>query len=268
MPDRVHTRPDTAPELIETMRLHKGYIALWPLHRARLLASAARLGYAVDTQALDTHVLACVQSTLSGSHRDSQEHLLAAQETPSLAKTWRVRLLLAQNGHLQLAVSTLPDTPSPVTIALATDALTQTLGRSPETGQTTNCLDSANPWLRHKTTLRPWYQAAQHWLQQHPGYFDLIFTNESGHVCEGSRSSLYVQDAQGRWLTPPVSDGLLPGVLRQSLLDGGRVSEAQLSLRDIRTAPALRISNALRGWLDARLVRPAAPACLGAPAGY
>ena len=128
-------------------------------------------------------------------------------------------------------------------IALAADVL------GPEA-----VLEADDPWLRHKTTHRPRFAAAQRWLRAHPDHFDLIFGNAAGDLCEGSRSTIYVRDAAGAWLTPPLASGLLPGVKRQALLDDGAVREARLSLADLRQAPALRVSNALRGCLDARLV--------------
>ena len=128
-------------------------------------------------------------------------------------------------------------------IALAADVL------GPEA-----VLEADDPWLRHKTTHRPRFAAAQRWLRAHPDHFDLIFGNAAGDLCEGSRSTIYVRDAAGAWLTPPLASGLLPGVKRQALLDEGAVREARLSLADLRQAPALRVSNALRGCLDARLV--------------
>lgn len=255
MPDVLHPTPNSTPELIETMRLHAGRIALWPLHRSRLLASAASLGYKADAQALDAKVLACIQKTLSDASR--QHPVPNAPDATAVGQSWRIRLLLTQNGEVRLTATELPETPSPVIIALACDTLPRSNDSSSAADPAMHCLDASNPWLRHKTTFRPWYQAGQQWLQEHPSCFDLIYANQSGHLCEGSRSTIYVQDLQGRWLTPPVTEGLLPGVMRQSLLNNGHVNEARLSLQDIRTAPALRVSNALRGWLDARLAGPA-----------
>ncbi|MFV0282261.1 MAG: aminotransferase class IV [Castellaniella sp.] len=216
-----------APGLIETMRLERGRIALWPGHRARFLASARVLRYPLDTKALDGWLTEQIQALPR-----SRPH--------------RLRLLLAADGGLSLESAPLPPTPDPVCIALAVDVL------GPDA-----TLNAATPWLRHKTTHRPWFAAAQHWLQAHPDCFDLIFGNDEGCLCEGSRSTIYIRNEDGAWLTPPLDNGLLPGVRRQALLDEGIVREARLELSDLRQAPALRISNALRGWLDARMVTPA-----------
>jgi branched-subunit amino acid aminotransferase/4-amino-4-deoxychorismate lyase len=213
-----------APDLIETLRLEQGRVALWPGHRARLRASALALGYPLDAAALDGWLAERIRGL--------------ADDAPQ-----RLRLLLAADGRLSLEAAPLPPTPEPVRITLAADVL------GPEA-----VLEADDPWLRHKTTHRPRFAAAQRWLRAHPDHFDLIFGNAAGDLCEGSRSTIYVRDAAGAWLTPPLASGLLPGVKRQALLDEGAVREARLSLADLRQAPALRVSNALRGCLDARLV--------------
>jgi branched-subunit amino acid aminotransferase/4-amino-4-deoxychorismate lyase len=213
-----------APDLIETLRLEQGRVALWPGHRARLRASALALGYPLDAAALDGWLAERIRGL--------------ANDAPQ-----RLRLLLAADGRLSLEAAPLPPTPEPVRITLAADVL------GPEA-----VLEADDPWLRHKTTHRPRFAAAQRWLRAHPDHFDLIFGNAAGDLCEGSRSTIYVRDAAGAWLTPPLASGLLPGVKRQALLDEGAVREARLSLADLRQAPALRVSNALRGCLDARLV--------------
>lgn len=207
----------STPYLIETMRWEQGRIALLSGHLQRLAASSKALGYACDALAVQAQI---------------EQHCteLDAQQV------FRVRLLLGPDGHCQITTAPLPPTPEPVHIVLAPEPLVADL-----------------PWLAHKTTHRPWYAPAQTWLAQHPDVFDVIVSNLQDELCEGSRSNIYMQNDRGLWLTPPLSCGLLPGVQRQALLDAGRVHEARLSPAELRAAPALRVSNALRGWLDARL---------------
>jgi len=56
-------------------------------------------------------------------------------------------------------------------------------------------------------------------------------------------------ERDGILLTPPVACGLLPGVLRRTLLDSGRAVETVLRLEDLVQGPALYVGNALRGLL-------------------
>jgi 4-amino-4-deoxychorismate lyase len=115
-------------------------------------------------------------------------------------------------------------------------------------------LDSTQPLLRHKTTHRPWYDDVTNWLASHPGVFDAILANERGELCEGSRTNLYLL-LGGKWFTPPVSCGCLPGVQRAALLDEGLVEERLLYEDDLSRARGIRLSNALRGWMSVTLVQ-------------
>jgi 4-amino-4-deoxychorismate lyase len=204
--------------LIETMCVEPGHrIPLLSGHLARLRASCTTLGY-----------------DWPGDGLVADLHRHAAALDARLAH--RLRLLVGPERSYAIETAVLPPTQGPVTLRLSDAPL------------------KADPfWLRHKTTQRPWYTAAQRWLDDHPDYFDIVFCNEDDALCEGSRTNVYVRDGSGGWLTPPLENGILPGVKRQALLDAGQVRVAALSRRDFLAAPSIRVSNALRGWLDARL---------------
>ncbi len=205
-------------QLIETMKVDPGpSMPLLAWHRRRLQASCKALGYRWPGEALF--------ADMGG---------VAAALDPTASH--RLRLLLDRSGAYTLTPGPLPPTPEPVLLQLAPDPL-----------------QAEALWLQHKTTRRPWYEQAQEWLAIHPNVFDIVFCNENGEICEGSRVNVYVQDEQGKWLTPPLECGLLPGVMRQYLLDRGLVSEARITREAFVSARALRVSNALRGWLDACL---------------
>jgi para-aminobenzoate synthetase/4-amino-4-deoxychorismate lyase len=57
----------------------------------------------------------------------------------------------------------------------------------------------------------------------------------------------------GRWVTPPLACGLLPGVGRAVALRDGRVIEAVVRLQDLPRVQGWAFINSLRGWLQARL---------------
>ena len=57
----------------------------------------------------------------------------------------------------------------------------------------------------------------------------------------------------GRWVTPPLACGLLPGVGRAVALREGRVIEAVVRLQDLPRVQGWAFINSLRGWLQARL---------------
>jgi para-aminobenzoate synthetase/4-amino-4-deoxychorismate lyase len=107
-----------------------------------------------------------------------------------------------------------------------------------------------NDWrLRHKSTDRGFYQAALAAAKEHAAY-EALFVRDDGLVTEGSFSNLFVERG-GTLLTPAAHLGLLPGVLRQHLLDEGRAEEAELMLEDL--ADGFLIGNATRGLIPARL---------------
>jgi branched-subunit amino acid aminotransferase/4-amino-4-deoxychorismate lyase len=59
---------------------------------------------------------------------------------------------------------------------------------------------------------------------------------------------------EGEWLTPPLSSGLLGGVLRTHLLETAQAKEAILTPSDLTAdKTSIRLSNALRGWFDVTL---------------
>jgi para-aminobenzoate synthetase/4-amino-4-deoxychorismate lyase len=106
--------------------------------------------------------------------------------------------------------------------------------------------------LRHKTSARHRYDRTLAALAERPHIFDAIFLNTRGEVCEGARSNLFIE-RDGTLLTPPLACGLLPGVMRQHLLEAGRAVECVLSTADLLTAPKLYMANALRGLLPVTL---------------
>ncbi len=79
--------------------------------------------------------------------------------------------------------------------------------------------------------------------------------NAAGEVTEFTIGNVAVK-LNGRWLTPPLSAGLLPGVMRQSLLDAGQLQEAHIHLDDLPHATAFALINSVRGWVPVELVRP------------
>jgi para-aminobenzoate synthetase/4-amino-4-deoxychorismate lyase len=84
------------------------------------------------------------------------------------------------------------------------------------------------------------------------GGFDGLFTNEQGYVTEGGRSSVFVKSGD-RWFTPPVSAGLLPGVMRSIILNDPQwnAHEVNLTIDDVQNAKEIMLTNALRGHIPA-----------------
>lgn len=124
-------------------------------------------------------------------------------------------------------------------------------------------LTSDDPWLGVKTTRRAIYDEARAQLPE--GVDELIFLNERGELCEGTITNLFV-DTGDDMLTPSLTCGLLPGVLREEMLDKGGVIESVVTLNTLQSAKRIYVGNSLRGLIPVRLFgvanmpsRPAAP---------
>jgi 4-amino-4-deoxychorismate lyase len=74
----------------------------------------------------------------------------------------------------------------------------------------------------------------------------VILANERGEVCDGSITTVFFDRGHGL-RTPPLSCGLLPGVLRAEL----GLPEEILRLEDL-PAVQLWVGNSLRGLIPAR----------------
>ncbi|MGK6321171.1 aminodeoxychorismate synthase component I [Sphingomonas sp. DT-204] len=100
--------------------------------------------------------------------------------------------------------------------------------------------------LMHKTSDRSLYR----WPERESEVFEYLLVDEQGYLTEGSFTSIFVE-RDGVLVTPPLSRGLLPGVLRSVLIETGRAVEGELRPDDCRTG--LVLGNSLRGLIPARL---------------
>jgi para-aminobenzoate synthetase / 4-amino-4-deoxychorismate lyase len=141
----------------------------------------------------------------------------------------RVRVLLAPSGAMAIETRRLADPPTE-DVAVAVVALP---------------VDASDFRLRHKTTDRRFYDDARQ------SAFEVLFTDKDGFLTEGSFTNVFVQDG-GMLLTPPLSRGLLGGILREELIESGAAREADVRVEDLKFG--FFIGNSLRGLLPAKLV--------------
>jgi para-aminobenzoate synthetase/4-amino-4-deoxychorismate lyase len=113
-------------------------------------------------------------------------------------------------------------------------------------------LDPGDPFLRHKTSLRDAYETAFSEATA-AGLDEAVFLNTRGEIAEASRNSVFVL-RDGKLLTPPLSSGVLPGVLRQTLLQTGEAREQVLDMTDLAGARTWFVGNSLHGLRKAVLV--------------
>jgi 4-amino-4-deoxychorismate lyase len=142
----------------------------------------------------------------------------------------RVRLTLSAKGEVAVTQAPLPPSPPLWRLGLAGSRLV-----------------SDDPWLGVKSTRRAVYDAARAALS--PGIDEVVFLNERREVCDGSITTVFFDRGQGL-RTPPLTCGLLPGVLRAAVLSDGACREEVLPGADL---PHVRlwVGNALRGLMPA-----------------
>lgn len=213
----------SATGLFETIAVIHGEPQRLQSHLQRIQASAFALRISFDIATAEKLILeACTSFDKNLSHR--------------------LRLDLAANGELSVSSAVIHQTNEPVKIFWAKDILP---------GDVT--MYSGDALLRHKVSERTLYDQA--WQEATKlGGFDALFSNEQGFVTEGGRTSIFVKSQDSsEWLTPPVSAGLLPGVMRAALLADPKMNarEANLTINDVSMADEIILSNALRGAIKA-----------------
>ena len=76
------------------------------------------------------------------------------------------------------------------------------------------------------------------------GASDALMLNTSGDLACATVGNVFLR-IEGRWITPRLADGALPGLARARLIKGIRATESPLSARSIASADAGFISNSL-----------------------
>ena len=214
------TRLDAPFALIETIRYERGTgFHLLERHLARLQTSAAYFGYPFARE-----------DVLQALDREA-----ALVETPVAM----LRFLLAEDGTI---------TVTSTAIQLPTK---NTVWRFVISDQR---LDEKDPFFYHKTTRRQFYDREMERQKALTGCDEVVFLNKKGELTEGTRTNLFVE-LDGRLFTPALTCGLLPGTLREELLDLPRAaaSEAVLSPQDLLGAERIYLGNSVRGLVRAEL---------------
>ena len=209
--------------LFETILVRQGQAQHIQLHLARLADSALALG------------IPC-------SMPDIMQVIERGCTNCSIDTEYRLRLDLDDHGVASYQIAPIRPLEGSVKIFWAKDIL-------PDSSKAT--FHSGNILLRHKVNIRDVYDQAWR-LAEDCGGFDALFTNEQAYVTEGGRSSIFIKSGD-RWLTPPVSAGLLPGVMRSIILNDPQwnAHEVNLTIDDVQNAKEIMLSNALRGLIPA-----------------
>lgn len=216
-------------DLLETLALQDGRLRHAAEHLQRLASAAAHFAYSWDA----VQVQHCL-------HELMQAHPQGL---------WRVRLLLDVQGQVRAQAFAMDLSPRQVRLQLADRPLMEAHGE----------------FVRFKTTRRAHYDA---FTPTESGVFDTVLWNAEGEITECTRGNVAML-IDGRWVTPPLACGLLPGVARALALRDGKLTEAVVRLEDLQRVQGWAFVNSLRGWMDgwrpgwAELGAPLEPEGLG-----
>ncbi|MGE6742716.1 aminotransferase class IV family protein [Allorhizobium pseudoryzae] len=201
--------------LIETLRWEPeaGFLRL-DQHLRRLSRSADALGFRQPVDAKDL-----LKAAVSG-----EEDL-------------RVRLTMNFRGKVEVTTLTIKPEPE---------------GRLWRLKIADQRMKSDDALYRHKTTRREPYDAARAEFDKSEAD-EVLLLNERGELCEGTITNLFVESDGGVLITPPLSSGLLPGILRADLIREGKARSDILRPADLKGRKVF-VGNSLRGLIAAELV--------------
>ena len=130
--------------------------------------------------------------------------------------------------------------------------------------------NSTSPTSRHKT-LAYTDNIAAIGAAHAAGYEDALFMNEQGNVCCTTTGNLFLKFGDA-WATPPISDGVLPGIMRQWIIDnasdiGLKIVERQITEDEMHFAESAFVVNSVRlvvpvQKINERELKPQLPARL------
>jgi len=198
--------------LIETIRWtsQNGFFLL-DLHMKRLAKSAQFFRFIFNKK----NILQNLDNTAASFESDS---------------VYKVRLLLSPDGQILISSQKI----SPETASII-----------PKIALSKHKIEAENIFLYHKTTIRHLYDKTYNQAAK-KGYFDIIFKNTSNEITEGCITNVFIEK-NGVLYTPPVSCGLLPGVLRTHLVKNGIAKEKTLIKDEIFKADKIFLGNSVRG---------------------
>ena len=200
-------------QLLETM-LWDGAYFLLERHLKRLYDSAQYWGFSCDLERIKA--------------------VLDERCKTFVQKAMRVRLLLDECGAVD--VQAVPFA------AGEAGVLSVRLASAP--------VDSADPFLYHKTTQRRIYEEA---AAAAPAGGDVLLYNECGELTEFCIGNLVVETTEGMF-TPPLAAGLLAGTFRAELLERGEILEKALKKEDLEGIKAAYLINSLRRFVPVEFV--------------
>lgn len=231
---------DDSFAILETCLLSNGLCFLLSEHIKRMYETAKKIQFQTDE--LDSlcgnYINVSHETYTNHKIHEFLPHNLPFWEKFNNAKIhnkgdYIVRLLLHKNGQLEIQQRPL-DTIKNTNVRLASH---------PQ--------QSSNDFLYYKTTHRVHYKTSNDAITSGSCY-DEIHYNERDELTEASRNNLILK-IKHEFFTPPLSSGLLNGIMRKLLLDKGICTERILKKEDIHNADKIYLANSVRGVVEVKL---------------
>ena len=208
-------------------------------------ASAGAAGYRSGFLFLDMHLERLKRSALFFGFNYPEKRIKKSLEGLSsrlsrrvFEKTmkFKVRCVLHPSGLFEATnVDEIQDVPAPVGVDISS-----------------RTVDHGDIFLYHKTSRRELFDGERRRLEK-AGIFETVFLNTRRELTQGTITNLFLDMGGQALLTPALTCGLLPGILRQALIEEGRAREAFLVLDDLKKARSLFVGNSVRGLLRAEI---------------
>lgn len=210
--------------LFETLLAMDGALPLLPLHLERLSASAAALGIPCAVEAIARAARAVASSAGRGEHA--------------------LRITLSRGTASKRGYEPPPDA-APTVLVTSSPYTRPTRPLRAVTASVRVNPDS--PLVLHKAlSALEWVMARAEAARA--GADEALLLNAGGRVAQGAASNLFIC-REGRWLTPPVAEGCLPGVMRRRAIALTGAGEAPITVQDLFTADGVFLTSALMGCI-------------------
>lgn len=220
--------------VFSTLRVKDGVLFAWERHWARMMRDARLLSVSMplDEEEIERRMMRLIQAN--------------GRENCTL------RLIVVRNGGGMWA-GPLPDGRVSDVIAFTADS--KEWGESVRLMVQPNARFAANEFAGAK--ILSW-SANLVWAEraQQRGFDEAILLNEHGRVAECTSANIFAVSGNDVF-TPPVSDGCLPGITREVLMQelnvpGVRILERGLTIADLEAADEVCITSTTRDLLPVR----------------
>lgn len=158
---------------------------------------------------------------------------------------FKIRLTLNHDGDINITHSPLKNQKNAPTETLLKVMLCE------------NPIDTRSYLFQHKTTselTRGCYDTRWHAYQKDHQMLDsIIFKNQNNIITEALYHNVIIE-CGGEMITSPVSEGLLPGIYRQKLLEKGKLTIKPITVPMLYQAQKVWLCNDVRGLQQATLI--------------